>query len=103
MSIAFIEALNLKPCPFCGSTPGFVAVRIEQDKTVRFWIECDDCSCQIREACDDPTSHQPTIEAGEDGGATYIDLEALYALIDSGIRRWNKRAESATDAAREEA
>ncbi len=96
MSIAFIESLNLKPCPFCGGTPGLVSIRIEHDKTVRLWIECDDCSCQMQETCDDPTNLQPIIEAGGDGDAIYIDLEAIYALVDNGIKLWNKRAESAT-------
>lgn len=39
---AFNMMINIKPCPFCGD-----ALHLEVCHTSSFWIECENCGCNL--------------------------------------------------------
>lgn len=71
-SIASERVVNLKPCPFCGSTK----LEVCNTWTASYWVECLGCSAQVH----------GRISFGERGTkALHVKAKA------SAIEAWNTR------------
>ena len=81
-----MEALKLKPCPFCGREAEFVQTRCGDDQTyawVRFRIRCAGCHAEVPDAY------------GEFGIKLMNDgfVETVRDERQAAVETWNGRAE----------